>query len=459
MGRPARNSGGTGGHGCVPLPGDRPNFNHHILSDQQLLSLVNVSYKKAQSRIHKKFSNEDGTSRNNQDYSQLGQKRMNNKKKFLQGASLVKFSSSSRPAVNIGCPSKSEAPFIDVSVPTVKMPMSSTRSELTPKPRVVLSRPSVSKMSEFSNGSQSAEPVVQVGSLSNAEASSKDATDLSAKLPVPSVKMPLSSAGSELTSQPLVGVSRPSVMKDDSSSKVSECSRQVAVPSKANSTKVKPVKDSIEKLLPSEVMMSLADQLPSDTKYVRSQSSADSSKQVSRFANDMSFAVSKLPNLNRTGMSVSRSEIQMPTFAFPASPVEMPVSSCEQHASSAQPFISLSGPPPENPLNSNQTVPFSNHHTSSFFMYGGMLYNAACLESKPFWPSVQTKCDFNQTYNQYSSGLHIHHQTSQEEMVNQTYNQPSSCSTNFLPTYSADQDDGRDAESDEKHTRKEALDE
>ena len=34
MGRPARNHGGTGGHGCHPLPGERPNFNHHVISDK-----------------------------------------------------------------------------------------------------------------------------------------------------------------------------------------------------------------------------------------------------------------------------------------------------------------------------------------------------------------------------------------------------------------------------------------
>ena len=41
MGRAARNHGGTGGHGCVPLPGERPNFNQHVLGDQVLLRLVN----------------------------------------------------------------------------------------------------------------------------------------------------------------------------------------------------------------------------------------------------------------------------------------------------------------------------------------------------------------------------------------------------------------------------------
>ena len=40
MGRAARNNGGTGGHGCVPMPGERPNFNRHVLTDKALLSLV-----------------------------------------------------------------------------------------------------------------------------------------------------------------------------------------------------------------------------------------------------------------------------------------------------------------------------------------------------------------------------------------------------------------------------------
>ena len=40
MGRAARNHGGTGGHGCAPLPGERPNFNRHVMSDKSLLGLV-----------------------------------------------------------------------------------------------------------------------------------------------------------------------------------------------------------------------------------------------------------------------------------------------------------------------------------------------------------------------------------------------------------------------------------
>lgn len=40
MGRPARNHGGTGGRGYVPLPGERPNFNYHVLDDTKLQNLV-----------------------------------------------------------------------------------------------------------------------------------------------------------------------------------------------------------------------------------------------------------------------------------------------------------------------------------------------------------------------------------------------------------------------------------
>ena len=40
MGRPARNHGGTGGHGCLPLPGERPNYSHHVLKDKTLQTLV-----------------------------------------------------------------------------------------------------------------------------------------------------------------------------------------------------------------------------------------------------------------------------------------------------------------------------------------------------------------------------------------------------------------------------------
>ena len=42
MGR-ARNHGGTGGHGCVPLPGERPNYNRHVMTDKTLLSLVSMN--------------------------------------------------------------------------------------------------------------------------------------------------------------------------------------------------------------------------------------------------------------------------------------------------------------------------------------------------------------------------------------------------------------------------------
>ena len=40
MGRPARNHGGTGGHGCQPLPGERPDFNRHVVSDKTLQKMV-----------------------------------------------------------------------------------------------------------------------------------------------------------------------------------------------------------------------------------------------------------------------------------------------------------------------------------------------------------------------------------------------------------------------------------
>ena len=46
MGRPARNHGGTGGHGCFPMPGERPNFNHHVLNDKELLKLAQSTQKR-----------------------------------------------------------------------------------------------------------------------------------------------------------------------------------------------------------------------------------------------------------------------------------------------------------------------------------------------------------------------------------------------------------------------------
>ena len=45
MGGAARNHGGTRGHGCSPLPGERPNFNHHTLSDSKLLVIMKSSKK------------------------------------------------------------------------------------------------------------------------------------------------------------------------------------------------------------------------------------------------------------------------------------------------------------------------------------------------------------------------------------------------------------------------------
>ena len=36
----ARNHGGTGGHGYFPLPGERPNYNLHVMADRKLLNLV-----------------------------------------------------------------------------------------------------------------------------------------------------------------------------------------------------------------------------------------------------------------------------------------------------------------------------------------------------------------------------------------------------------------------------------
>ena len=43
MGRAARNHGGTGGHGCVPLPGEHPNYNRHVMTDEALMSLVSIN--------------------------------------------------------------------------------------------------------------------------------------------------------------------------------------------------------------------------------------------------------------------------------------------------------------------------------------------------------------------------------------------------------------------------------
>ena len=45
MGGGARNHGGTRGHGCLPLPGERANYNLHTLSDNKLSKIINCSDK------------------------------------------------------------------------------------------------------------------------------------------------------------------------------------------------------------------------------------------------------------------------------------------------------------------------------------------------------------------------------------------------------------------------------
>ena len=46
MGRAARNHGGTGGHGYFPLPGERPNYNNHIMQDMVLFNTVKNNVRK-----------------------------------------------------------------------------------------------------------------------------------------------------------------------------------------------------------------------------------------------------------------------------------------------------------------------------------------------------------------------------------------------------------------------------
>ena len=134
--------------------------------------------------------------------------------------------------------------------------------------------------------SSSAKPAVSLGSPIKTEAPSMDVADLSVKITVTIVKMPMPLARSELTSKSLITVSRPAVMMNDSSSKVSESSKDDPVPIKAylTETKVPSVKASVEKLVPSDVIKSLAVQLSSDTKNV-------SSKLISRTSADLSSSV------------------------------------------------------------------------------------------------------------------------------------------------------------------------
>ena len=46
MGRAARNHGGTLGHGYFPLPGERPNYNNHIMQDMVLFNTVKNNVRK-----------------------------------------------------------------------------------------------------------------------------------------------------------------------------------------------------------------------------------------------------------------------------------------------------------------------------------------------------------------------------------------------------------------------------
>ena len=45
MGGGARNHGGTRGHGCLPVPGEKANYNLHTLSDRKLSKIINISEK------------------------------------------------------------------------------------------------------------------------------------------------------------------------------------------------------------------------------------------------------------------------------------------------------------------------------------------------------------------------------------------------------------------------------
>ena len=62
MGRAARNYGGTGGHGYLPLPGERPNYNRHVIQDKVLFNMVKNSVQKqggsTKLKILKQRSNE-----------------------------------------------------------------------------------------------------------------------------------------------------------------------------------------------------------------------------------------------------------------------------------------------------------------------------------------------------------------------------------------------------------------
>ena len=58
-----RNHGGTGGHGYFPLPGERPNYNHHVMDDKELVSFF--LFKKL-TKGHTKMRREGHTKKNNQ---------------------------------------------------------------------------------------------------------------------------------------------------------------------------------------------------------------------------------------------------------------------------------------------------------------------------------------------------------------------------------------------------------
>ena len=171
MGRAARNHGGTGGHGCVPLPGERPNYNRHVMSDKTLLSLVSSKDRKKQ----------QGPGENR---SQLGQQKVSDEQiqKLISPRQLETLATQSVTSA------KQEMNFVQKPVSSVKEILTSSQEPLiSAKQPVTLANKSVSSPKQLLTPAKN--PVISANhpiTRSNQQ--------------LPSTRLPVSSAGQSLTS-------------------------------------------------------------------------------------------------------------------------------------------------------------------------------------------------------------------------------------------------------------------
>ena len=275
MGRAARNHGGTGGHGCVPLPGERPNFNRHVLSDQTLLGLVNqkkhsevTKAKEIEWKLLKssKDPEDDGTHKTPNEQFSLKQLLPSDQKKPNAKNSVVKdpekdkskkekaIPSIPTPSVHPYMPtvtgtvssvqmplasvketvssvkligSSLEAPQYNNSVPIVKIPGASV--EMTKSSQKITVSPLPNSMVTKHSSNESASSVKMQGASTMMPQSSVDTSVSSVQMPLASVKKTVSSVkfrGSSLeapqyiNSVPIVQIPEASVEMAKSSKKI-----------------------------------------------------------------------------------------------------------------------------------------------------------------------------------------------------------------------------------------------